>query len=94
MSDIPHVVILGGGFGGLAAANEIRNTLDSSKVKITIIDKKDWFMVGYAKLWIMNGTRTFENSIGSLNELPKKQINLLKMKLLKLIQKIIYKNKY
>ena len=78
MSDIPHVVILGGGFGGLAAANEIRNTLDSSKVKITIIDKKDWFMVGYAKLWIMNGTRTFENSIGSLNELPKKQINFIK----------------
>ena len=78
MSDISHVVILGGGFGGLAAANEIRNTLDSSKVKITIIDKKDWFMVGYAKLWIMNGTRTFENSIGSLNELPKKQINFIK----------------
>ena len=78
MSYIPHVVILGGGFGGLAAANEIRNTLDSSKVKITIIDKKDWFMVGYAKLWIMNGTRTFENSIGSLNELPKKQINFIK----------------
>ena len=78
MSDIPHVVILGGGFGGLSAANEIRNSLDSSKVKITIIDKKDWFMVGYAKLWIMNGTRTFENSIGSLNELPKKQINFIK----------------
>ena len=78
MLDIPHVVILGGGFGGLAAANEIRNTLDSSKVKITIIDKKDWFMVGYAKLWIMNGTRTFKNSIGSLNELPKKQINFIK----------------
>jgi len=76
--DIPHVVILGGGFGGLAAANEIRNSLNSSKVKITIIDKKDWFMVGYAKLWIMNGTRTFENSIGSLNELPKKQINFIK----------------
>ena len=78
MSNIPHVVILGGGFGGLAAANEIRNSLDSSKVKITIVDKKDWFMVGYAKLWIMNGTRTFENSIGSLNELPKKQINFIK----------------
>ena len=78
MSSIPHVVILGGGFGGLAAANEIRNSLNSSKVKITIIDKKDWFMVGYAKLWIMNGTRTFENSIGSLNELPKKQINFIK----------------
>ena len=47
-------------------------------------------MVGYAKLWIMNGTRTFENSIGSLNELPKKtKLILLKMRLLRLIQKII-----
>ena len=89
MSHIPHVVILGGGFGGLAAANEIRNTLDSSKVKITIIDKKDWFMVGYAKLWIMNGTRTFENSIGSLNELPKKQINFIKDEIIE-INKLIY----
>lgn len=78
LSNIPHVVILGGGFGGLSAANEIRSSLDSSRVKITIIDKKDWFMVGFAKLWIMNGTRTFENSIGSLNELPKKQINFIK----------------
>jgi sulfide:quinone oxidoreductase len=41
LPDIPHVVILGGGFGGLSAANELRNTLSSSQVKITVIDKKD-----------------------------------------------------
>ena len=78
MTNIPHVVILGGGFGGLSAANELRNTLSSSQVKITVIDKKDWFMVGFAKLWIINGTRTFENSIGSLNELQKKEIDFIK----------------
>ena len=89
MSKIPHVVILGGGFGGLSAANEIRNSLDSSKVNITIIDKKDWFMVGYAKLWIMNGSRTFENSIGSLNELPKIQINFIKDEIIEINTKII-----
>ena len=82
MTSIPHVVILGGGFGGLSSANEIRNSLSSSQVKITVIDKKDWFMVGFAKLWIMNGTRTFENSIGSLNELPKKEINFIKDEIL------------
>ncbi len=82
MSNIPHVVILGGGFGGLSSANELRNTLSSSEVKITVIDKKDWFMVGFAKLWIINGTRTFENSIGSLNELPKKEINFIKNEIL------------
>ncbi len=78
MSDIPHVVILGGGFGGLSAANKIRNSIPSSEVKITVIDKKDWFMVGFAKLWIINGTRTFENSTGSLNELQKKEIDFIK----------------
>ena len=84
MSNIPHVLILGGGFGGLSAANEIRNNLSSTQVKITVIDKKDWFMVGFAKLWIIKGTRTFENSIGSLNELRKKEINFLKEEVLQI----------
>ena len=84
MTDIPHVVILGGGFGGLSAANELRNSLSSSQVKITVIDKKDWFMVGFAKLWIINGTRTFENSIGSLNELSKKEITFIKDEIVKI----------
>ena len=75
-------MILGGGFGGLSAANELRNTLPSSQVKITVIDKKDWFMVGFAKLWIINGTRTFENSTGSLNELRKKEIDFIKDEIL------------
>jgi sulfide:quinone oxidoreductase len=78
LTNIPHVLILGGGFGGLSAANELRNSLSSSEVKITVIDKKDWFMVGFAKLWIINGTRTFENSIGSLKELEKKEIDFVK----------------
>ena len=84
MSSIPHVLILGGGFGGLSAANYIRNNLSSSQVKITIVDKKDWFMIGFAKLWIIEGTRTFENSIGSLNQLTKKGINFLKEEVLQI----------
>jgi sulfide:quinone oxidoreductase len=82
LADIPHVVILGGGFGGLATANEIRNSLSSLQVKISVIDKKDWFMVGFAKLWIINGTRTFENSIGHLNQLEKKEINFIQDEIL------------
>ena len=82
MTTIPHVVILGGGFGGLSAANKLRDSLSSLQVKITIIDKKDWFMVGFAKLWIINGTRTFENSVGSLKNLQKKKINFIKDEIL------------
>jgi len=78
------VLILGGGFGGLSAANEIRKNLSSSQIKITVVDKKDWFMIGFAKLWIINGTRTFENSIGSLNKLTKKEINFIKEEILQI----------
>lgn len=78
MTEIPHVLILGGGFGGLSTAIEIRNSLSSDQVRITLIDKKDWFMVGFAKLWILNGSRTFENSIGSLQELERKEISFIK----------------
>ena len=78
------MLILGGGFGGLSAANEIRNNLSSSQIKITVVDKKNWFMVGFAKLWIIKGTRTFENSIGSLNELTKKEINFLNEEVLQI----------
>ena len=75
--NIPHVLILGGGFGGLSSANEIRKSLSSSQVKITVVDKRNWFMVGFAKLWIIKGTRTFENSTGSLTGLAKKEIDFL-----------------
>jgi sulfide:quinone oxidoreductase len=34
-------------------------------------------MVGFAKLWIIKGTRTFENSTGSLTGLAKKEIDFL-----------------
>jgi len=57
LTETPHVVILGAGFGGLAAANRIRGSLDPSRARVTVIDKKDWFMVGFAKLWIIQGTR-------------------------------------
>ena len=82
--DIPHVLILGGGFGGLSAANEIRKSLSSSEVKITVVDKKNWFMVGFAKLWIIKGTRTFENSTGSLSALAKKNIDFLNEEILQI----------
>ena len=66
----------------MAAANEIRKSLPASQVKITVVDKKNWFMVCFAKLWIIKGTRTFENSTGSLSELTKKDIEYLNEEIL------------
>lgn len=69
------ILILGGGFGGLAAANELRTSL--SDCSITIVDKKDYFMMDLVKLWIIKGTRTFEESKRSLHAISKKGIEFV-----------------
>jgi sulfide:quinone oxidoreductase len=71
-----QILIIGGGFGGLAAANELRKNL-SPDVKITIIDKKDYFMMDLVKLWIIKGTRKFETSKRPLNTIVKKGIDFV-----------------
>ncbi|TSA16735.1 MAG: NAD(P)/FAD-dependent oxidoreductase, partial [Nitrosopumilales archaeon] len=76
-------MILGGGFGGLAAANELRQNL-SSEVKITVIDKKDYFMMDLVKLWILNGTRDFEYSKKPLQTITKKGIDFINEEIIKI----------
>lgn len=71
-----NIIILGGGFGGLAAANELRANL-ASDVKITIIDRKDYFMMDLVKLWIIKGTRKFETSKKPLQSITKKGIDFV-----------------
>jgi len=78
-----NVIILGGGFGGLAAANELRENL-TQDVRITIIDKKDWFMMDLVKLWIINGTREFEFSKRPLENVAKKGIQFVNEDIMKI----------
>ncbi|NDF35186.1 MAG: NAD(P)/FAD-dependent oxidoreductase, partial [Nitrosopumilaceae archaeon] len=67
------ILILGGGFGGLATANELRANLPDAS--ITIIDKKDYFMMDLVKLWIIKGVRTFEHSKKPLQNITRKGID-------------------
>jgi len=78
-----NVVILGGGFGGLAAANELRDNIPQD-VRITIIDRKDWFMMDLVKLWIINGTREFELSKRPLESVTKKGIEFVNEDVMKI----------
>ena len=78
-----NILILGGGFGGLAAANELRQNLPMD-VKITIIDKKDYFMMDLVKLWILNGTREFEFSRKPLQSITKKGIDFINEEITKI----------
>jgi sulfide:quinone oxidoreductase len=52
-------VILGGGFGGISAANTLRRLLPPEHA-ITVVDQSARFYVGAGKTWIMLGERTFE----------------------------------
>jgi sulfide:quinone oxidoreductase len=49
-----RVVILGAGFGGLELATRLSEEL-SEEVEVTLIDKSDSFVFGYAKLDVMFG---------------------------------------
>ena len=80
-SEGKRILILGAGFGGLTAANLLRKNLSlpSGPVEhqITIIDRKDYFMMGLVNLWILNGTRTLDDSKIALNRLENKGISFL-----------------
>lgn len=52
-------VILGGGFGGIAAGNTLRRLAPKDHA-IVVVDRAPRFHVGAGKTWIMLGERTFE----------------------------------
>lgn len=62
-----HVVIIGGGFGGLAAAHELRS--EHPSIDVTLIDRRDHFYMGFAKLWDLGGVRPLAGGTRSLSAL-------------------------
>jgi len=52
-------VILGGGFGGIAAANTLRPLLPAEH-DIVVIDESARFHAGAGKTWVMLGERTYD----------------------------------
>jgi len=71
-----RILILGAGFGGLAAATMLRKGLDPDH-RIIIVDRKKSFMMGLVKLWILEGSRKLEESQTPLEMLNKKGIEYL-----------------
>lgn len=71
-----HVAILGGGFGGLAAAHELRSRLDDDH-QITLVDRSASFFMGFAKLWDLGDIRGIEEGTGSLTKLDEHGVRFL-----------------
>lgn len=70
------VVVLGAGFGGLEAARCLRAALPQEHA-ITVVDRRDTFVVGAAKLWDLVGLRPLERSTASLAALRSHGIGFL-----------------
>lgn len=71
-----RILILGAGFGGLAAATELRKGLGQDH-RVVVLDRKKSFMMGLVKLWILEGRRRLEDSQTSLDGLNAKGIEYL-----------------
>lgn len=70
------VLVLGGGFGGLAAAHELRRRLPSDDT-VTVIAARDTFFVGFAKLWELSGQRPLAEGTRSLSGLDQHGIRFV-----------------
>lgn len=78
------VLILGGGFGGLAAANEARRLLPSDTA-IIVVDKSDEFVVGATKTWVALGESDRKEVVHSRERLAKRGIEFLRADVLRIL---------
>lgn len=70
------MLVLGGGFGGLAAAHRLRELLPNDD-EIVVVDRRDRFFPGLAKLWDISGFKPLEESSRPLSGLGDRGIRFL-----------------
>jgi sulfide:quinone oxidoreductase len=71
-----RVLILGGGFGGLAAAHRLKARL-GAEVEIVVVDRRTHFMVGFRKSWALAGLGTLEEGQRPLARLAGPGVTIL-----------------
>ena len=71
-----RVLILGAGFGGLAAASELRSILPSDD-EIIVVSASEQFFMGFAKLWDLAGFRPLVEGTRSLAALADRGITFV-----------------
>ena len=72
-----RVLILGGGFGGIATARRLRQTLEEED-EIVLVDRRDHFMVGFRKTWALTGQSTLEEGQRPLDSLTSSGIRVMR----------------
>jgi len=74
---VKDILILGAGFGGLEASTSLREKLDDS-FNITLIDKNEFFTIGFTKFDIMFGRRSAEDVKSYYKNIKGDGINFVK----------------
>jgi sulfide:quinone oxidoreductase len=77
MSAPKTVLILGGGVGGLVAANRLRKTLPSPH-RVVLVEREASHVFAPSLLWLMVGARTLPSISRSLDRLSRKGIEVVR----------------
>ncbi len=72
-----RVLILGGGFGGVAAAHRLKRLLEPED-EIVLVDREDYFMVGFRKTWALLGESPLNAGRGRITALQSHGIQVQK----------------
>ena len=70
------LLVLGGGFGGLAAATELRRLLPDAAIRL--VDRADAFFMGFAKLWELGDVRPLAHGTRPLANLAAHDIEFIR----------------
>src|SRR5436190_14055918 len=71
-----RVLILGGGFGGIATARRLKEKLDP-KDEVILVDRRTHFMVGFRKTWALVGESSLEAGQRPLAALEPRGIQVI-----------------
>src|SRR5246127_2844768 len=69
---LPHVVIVGGGFGGLAAVRALRK----APVRVTLIDKRNYHLFRPMLYQVATGLLSADQISGPLRSILSRQANV------------------
>ncbi|RPJ51820.1 MAG: NAD(P)/FAD-dependent oxidoreductase [Methanobacteriota archaeon] len=72
-----RVLILGGGFGGIATARRLKQKLEAND-EVILVDRRDHFMVGFRKTWALVGESTLEAGQRPLDSLTSLGIRVMR----------------
>jgi sulfide:quinone oxidoreductase len=74
---VTRTLILGGGFGGVATAVELRALLPQGH-EIVVVDRRDTFFMGLRKLWLMAGIEPLAPGTRRMDALKGKGITVIR----------------